>query len=84
MYIADMLSRAYLHQKAMKEVPQYYVFQLEDERKLSEDISTIEQSAYMHLSEGTHDQVKSATQGDPVLLTLANTVLLGWPDRYKV
>ena len=80
MYISDMLSRAYLKDRNQIEesVPQEYVFSAEME--LYQDIENIEQASYMKLAEGTQEQIKSATKGDPVMQTLTSTILLGWPE----
>lgn len=60
MYIADMLSRAYLQvdRTQCKRTPEYQIFQLKQEQQLFEEIASINQVDYMRLSEGTHQQIK--------------------------
>ena len=81
MYIADMLSRAYLQvdRTQCKRTPEYQIFQLKQEQQLFEEIASINQVDYMRLSEGTHQQIKQCTLADPTLQTLMNTVTTGWP-----
>ena len=82
MYIADMLSRAYLKSPNTKDeaVPRFHIFQLQSEESLAEEIENVRQFDHMRLSPGTHSQVQYATASDPVLQTLASTILLGWSD----
>ena len=81
MYIADMLSRAYLQvdRTQCKRTPEYQIFQFKQEQQLFEEIASINQVDYMRLSEGTHQQIKQCTLADPTLQTLMNTVTTGWP-----
>ena len=81
MYIADMLSRAYLQVDCIqcKGTPEYQISQLKQEQQLFEEIASINQVDYMRLSEGTHQQTKQCTLADPTLQTLMNTVTTGWP-----
>ena len=81
MYIADMLSRAYVQvgRTQCKRTPEYQIFHLKQEQPLFEEIASINQVDYMHLSEGTHQQIKQCTLADATLQTLMNTVTTGWP-----
>ena len=81
MYIADMLSRAYLQvdRTQCQRTPEYQIFQLKQEQQLFEEIANINQVDYMRLSEGTHQQIKQCTLADPTLQILMNTVTTGWP-----
>jgi hypothetical protein len=82
MFISDMLSRAYLPRKPgdVTDTLQCHIFSLTAEDELFEDIAHVEQPSYMRLAEGTQEQIKRATQNDPVLQELASTILLGWPE----
>ena len=82
MYIADMLSRAYLRVDHSKDenVPEYQIFQLSQEQQLFQEIADINQVDYMCLSEGTHQQIKRCTVADAALQSLMNTIMTGWPQ----
>lgn len=82
MYIADMLSRAFLRVDHSKHenVPEYQIFQLSQERHLFQEIAVINQVDNMRLSEGTHQQIKQCTVADAALQSLMNTIMTGWPQ----
>ena len=82
MYIADMLSRAYLRVDHSKDenIPEYQIFQLSQEQQLFQEIADINQVDYMRLSEGTHQQIKQCTVADAALQSLMNTIMKGWPQ----
>ena len=82
MYIADMLSRAYLRVDHSKDenVPEYQIFQLSQEQQLFQEIADINQVDYMRLSEGTHQQIKQCTVAGAALQSLMNTIMTGWPQ----
>ena len=67
MYIADMLSRAYLQvdRTQCKRTPEYQIFQLKQEQQLFEEISSINQVDYLRLSERTRQQIKQCILADP-------------------
>ena len=69
MYIADMLSRAYLQADHSQRgnIPEYQIFQLRQEQLLFQEIADINQADYMCLSEGTHQQIKQCTIADAAL-----------------
>lgn len=81
MYIADMLSRAYLNadNSQHESIPEYQIFQLSQEQLLFQEIADINQLDYMRLSEGTHQQIKQCTTADATLQSLKNTIMTGWP-----
>ena len=68
-YIADMLSRAYL--KEVMNEGYSYVSQLQSE------IEAINHAEHVRMKESTHYQVKKASQCDQTLQVLMNTVLTG-------
>ena len=80
MYIADMLSRAYLQvdHTQHENIPEYQIFQLRQEQQLFQEIADINQVDYMRLSEGTHQQIKKCTLADATLQSLMNTIMTGW------
>ena len=80
MYIADMLSRAYLKRSTPSTVSDYQVFHLKHEEQLYKDIEAINQAEYLRISDTTHQLVKKTTQTDPTLQALVTTVLTGWPE----
>ena len=68
-YIADMLSRAYL--------PHSHSNQTDVFRELE----TINQAQHIRMSETTFQQLNTATSKDQTLQTLMGTVLTGWPEN---
>ena len=72
-YIADMLSRAYI--KEIIDERYSYVSQLQSE------IEAINHAEHVHMKESTHYQVKKASQCDQMLQVLRNMVLTGWPEH---
>ena len=72
-FIADMLSRAYL--KEVMDEGYSYVSQLQSE------IEAINYAEHVRMKESTHYQVKKASQCDQTLQVLMNTVLTGWPEH---
>ena len=80
MYIADMLSRAYLQadHNQHETIPEYQIFQLSQEQLLFQEIADINQLDYMRL-EGTRQQIKQCTIADATLQILMNMMMTGWP-----
>ena len=79
MYIADMLSRAYLKKPTTSTVSEYQIFQLKHEEQVFKDIKeAINQAEYLRFSDTTHQQIKKTTQADTTLQALVTTVLTGW------
>lgn len=81
MFIADILSRAYLQadHSQHENIPEYQIFQLSQEQLLFQEIANINQVDYMRLSEGTHQQIKQCTITDATLQSLMNMIMTGWP-----
>ena len=61
MYIADMLSRAYLENQQFKEITPYQLFQLQQEEATLADIETINFAEYLRVSETTQQKIKKHT-----------------------
>ena len=68
MYIADMLSRAYLQADHSQHgnIPEYQIFHFSQEKLLFQEIADINQADYMRLLQGTHQQIM-------------NMIMTGWP-----
>ena len=81
MYIADMLSRAYLKadNSQHESISEHQIFQLSQEQLLFQQIADINQLDYMRPSEGTHQQIKQFTTADATLQSLTNMIMTGWP-----
>lgn len=82
MYIADMLSGAYLQADHSQQgnIPEYQIFQLSQEQLLFQEIADINQADYIRLSEGTNQQIKQCTIADAALQkSLMNMIMTGWP-----
>ena len=75
MYIADMLSRAYLQSTAKSRLLEYQLFQMRQEERLYAEIENINQSSYLRIKDTTQLQIKKSTQ------TLKTVVLGGWPEQ---
>ena len=80
MYIADMLSRAFLKEQQYKEITPYQIFRLQHEEAVFRAIEEINFAEYLRVSEATQQQIKKHTQADASLQTLLTTVLSGWPS----
>ena len=71
MYVADHLSRAYLaDQGEPSDEFQVFVLKLEEINLLNNVKITSERLA----------QLQKATEQDPIMQSLKNTILIGWPD----
>ena len=79
-YIADMLSRAYITDHKEKEEKDIDVFKLKHEEQLFKDIKLIKQAQHLHMRDSTQAQIKKATAEDPTMQTLAEVVQKGWPE----
>lgn len=75
-YIADMLSRAYLHEKGGEE-EHFSISQLQLE------VESICHAEHVRMKESTHRKVKNASQTDQTLQVLMSTVLQGWPEHRR-
>ena len=81
MYIADMLSRAYLADAGKQKLTQYDIFQLQQEDQVFKDIEGINQIAHVRISDTTQQEVRKHTHADDTLQTLLTTILTGWPAK---
>lgn len=75
-YIADMLSRAYLPEEFLEE-GHFSVSQLQSE------IESIHHAEHVRMKVSSHQQIKKASQTDQTLQVLMNTVLKGWPEHRR-
>lgn len=83
MYLANMLSRAYLTDQQHKDITPYQIFQIEHEETIHSEIEAINFTDYLKLSEVTQQQEKKHTESDTTLQTLLAIVHAGWPLRRK-
>ena len=81
MYIADMLSRAYLNEQVPKADSDYAIFQLQQEAQLYKEIEQINPAEHVRLSEKGLAEIKVATQQDASLQELSTVILTGWPEH---
>ena len=81
MYIADVLSRAYLQadHSQHQSISEYQIVQLSQEQLLFQEIADIDQLDFIRLSEGSHQQIKQCTIADTTLQSLMNMIMTGWP-----
>ena len=68
MYLADMLSRAFLP------------FECDD----GDDLEFVNMVNYLHVSDERIDEIKGETRKDHSLRSLSETILKGWPEEKKV
>ena len=80
MYIADMLSRAYLKETTSKSTSDYQIFNLKQEAKLYKEIQDIDPAEHVRVSERGLAKIRAATQKDPTLQEVAKTIHQGWPE----
>ena len=81
MYIADMLSRAYLKDSGEQKPVEYQIFQVQQEEQLFKDIEAINQIEHVRISDTTQHEIRKHTRADETLQTLLTTVLTGWPTK---
>ena len=85
MYIADMLSRAFLKGEPNQKTPEYEIFQLKEENALFKGIECINQANHVATSKGTEEAIREETKRDEMLQTLSHHAQKGWPDnRHQV
>ena len=72
MHVADHLSRAYLSQTEDTPKDEFQVFTLE-----LEEINPLDT---VKITSERLSQLQKATEQDPVMQALKNTILIGWPD----
>ena len=80
MYIAVMLSRAYLKKPTTSTVSEYQIFQLKHKEQVFKDIEAFNQAEYLRVSNTPHQQIKKTTQAGATLQALVTTVPTGWPE----
>ena len=81
MYIADMLSRAFLRNDTNRQLPEYQIFQLKEESAFFKGIEQINQADHVNVSRGTEEAIRSETKKDEMLQALTNHTLKGWPEH---
>ena len=79
MYVADMLSRAYLHEQPSRE-EDYQLFQMSQEAQVYKEIEEIDPAKHVRLSAQGLENIREATSQDDTLNELAKTIQQGWPD----
>ena len=72
MYIADHLSRAYLKQARDQPNDEFQVFALE--------LAEINPLDTVKITSERFSQLQNATEQDPALQALKNTIRIGWPE----
>ena len=80
MYIADMLSRAYLHEKPSTSKTDYQLFQLSQEAQVYKEIEEIDPAKHVLLSLQGLANLREATIKDDTMSELAKVIRQGWPD----
>lgn len=80
MYIADMLSRAYLHEKPSTSKTDYQLFQLSQEAQVYKEIEEIDPAKHVRLSLQGLANLREATIKDDTMSELAKVIRQGWPD----
>jgi len=80
MYIADMLSRAYLQEQTPNNKTEYQIFQLRQEARLYKEIEEIDPALHVRLSENGLARLREATAKDSTLSELDTVIHQGWPD----
>lgn len=80
MYIADMLSRAYVLDYKPKAEEDFEIFKLQLEDQLFTEIEQISQIQYLRMQQSTQTQIRQVTGKDPTMQTLAEIIQRGWPD----
>ena len=80
MYIADMLSHAYLHDQAPISNGDYQIFQLKQDTQLYKEIEEIDPAKHVRLSEDGLATIRKATLQDDTLTELTKVIYQGWPD----
>ena len=80
MYIADMLSRAYIHEEPSTRKGDYQMFQLTQEAQVYKEIEEIDPAKHVRLSVKGLTILREATIQDNTLSELTRIVRQGWPD----
>ena len=80
MYVADMLSRAYLHEEPSTSNTDYQLFQLSQEAQVYKEIEEIDPAKHVRLSVQGLANLREATSQDDTLTELTKVIRQGWPD----
>ena len=72
MFVADHLSRAFLSETDPDD---------EDVQVFALELETMDPLSTVNISSESLPRLQKTTEEDPVLQTLKNTILVGWPDR---
>ena len=72
MFVADNLSRAFLSETDPDD---------EDVQVFALELETMDPLSTVNISSESLPRLQKTTEEDPVLQTLKNTILVGWPDR---
>ena len=78
MFIADMLSRAYLQEEPFKNKRDYQMFQLTEEAQVYKEIEKIDLAKHVRLSAKGIADPRKATIQDDTLSKLAKVIRHGW------
>ena len=76
MYIADMLSRAYLQVQSPARKTDHQIFQLNQEAKLYKEIEEIDPAKHVRLSENGLASLRKATLKDETLSKLTKVIVV--------
>ena len=80
MYIADMLSRAWVEDHTPKAEEDFEIFKPQQEDQLFKEIEQISQIQHLRMQQSTQIQIRQATSADSTMQTLAEIIQRGWPD----
>jgi len=80
MYIADMLSRACLHEQSPVYKTNYQIFWLQQESKLYKEIEEIDLASHVRISENGLASLREETVKDDSLSELWRVIRQGWPN----
>jgi len=80
MYIADMLSRAYLHEQTPTSKGEFQIFQLQQEAQLYKENEEINPAKHVRFSEDGLATIRETTLQDDTLTELTKVIQQGWPD----
>jgi len=81
MFIADMLSRAYLVDSTPKVEENFQLFQVQQEEQLYKDIEQLHQTHYLCMQQTTQTLIKQAIDKDQTMQALVRVIQTGWPDQ---
>ena len=74
MYIADMLSQAYLKETTSKITSEHQIFNLSQENKLYKEIQDTDPAKHVRVREGGLVKIRAATEQYAMLQELAATI----------